>query len=657
MKHHRKQPTEFIIQNFRSWSGKNYFRLSDINFLFGGNSSGKSSIIAAISLLKQSFASEQGHRCIERLIGNGDSIGLGPINKQVNYNTPDFAPDWRDEMLAFGARYRDQSSINNIIASTSGIVPNKSRGKSNTSWKIDTLEACSYYNPMSGVLNAVELKVNMKSLLNIRHLNLTRQKSFNFEFTTDEKQIRNLTNRKHHDIDLLNIIFDPTIENMRPLPRIIRTQLDKITKDYYGAIIQLDDLKAFEGRHAEASRRLAEVEEKIGQLGSTYSAADLEASKSYLMQLTADWSNLNHQIHQKLGLKPPSSIPNAKSLEETIKTLVLKNLPFPTSLLMQWKDLDTAVSDLIENANFELRYDSELFDRILRNNQPNFENLFWGLLRNSGTAHSEDNTQKSLIMWNLFATIFCDLPDFTSILENTIYEAANLTANCDQIGPSRKLPPRVGVIDPYLAANDVGKAAENFLNLLHESDDETIILINEWMLKLELGYQISTSFASEFNIQRFGLLDGSENEVAIHDVGYGVSQVLPILMQLLLSRNKLITIEQPELHIHPRLQANLAELFIWSAEHLDNCLIIETHSEHIILRLQKLQREKSRSGTLDGHQKPLNIFEDVNIHVVEKLGDPAHSVCSTLKITSDGEFNGEWPGGFFEERYIEKGLI
>ena len=129
MKHHRKQPTEFIIQNFRSWSGRNYFRLSDINFLFGGNSSSKSSIIAAISLLKQSFASEQGHRCIERLIGNGDSIGLGPINKQVNYNTPDFAPDWRDEMLAFGARYRDQSSINNIIVSTSGIVPNKSVAK------------------------------------------------------------------------------------------------------------------------------------------------------------------------------------------------------------------------------------------------------------------------------------------------------------------------------------------------------------------------------------------------------------------------------------------------------------------------------------------------------------------------------------------------
>ena len=117
-------PTEFIIQNFRSWQGKNYIKLSDINFLFGGNSSGKSSIIAALSLLKQSYSQDYGNRIIERLKGNGEAINLGPIRQQVNFNTPEFSSEWRDETLAF-ERGIDNNRINIADTSYTYSSPNK----------------------------------------------------------------------------------------------------------------------------------------------------------------------------------------------------------------------------------------------------------------------------------------------------------------------------------------------------------------------------------------------------------------------------------------------------------------------------------------------------------------------------------------------------
>ena len=84
---------------------------------------------------------------------------------------------------------------------------------------------------------------------------------------------------------------------------------------------------------------------------------------------------------------------------------------------------------------------------------------------------------------------------------------------------------------------------------------------------------------------------------------------------------------------------------------------------HIILRLQKRQRDNDEDSKQPNEKiKPdnvnwVNIFTSVNINVIRKRGIPPQSDTSELKITSKGEFNGDWPGGFFIERYKEKGII
>ena len=127
--------------------------------------------------------------------------------------------------------------------------------------------------------------------------------------------------------------------------------------------------------------------------------------------------------------------------------------------------------------------------------------------------------------------------------------------------------------------------------------------------------------------------------MSLHDVGFGVSQLLPIIVQSLTKEPQTILLEQPELHIHPRLQADLGNLFAEGALERQKQFIIETHSEHLVLRLQRLVRE--------GKLFP----EEISILYVSPGGEG--SVVTPLRLDEDGDFIDEWPDGFFPERLRE----
>ncbi len=92
-------------------------------------------------------------------------------------------------------------------------------------------------------------------------------------------------------------------------------------------------------------------------------------------------------------------------------------------------------------------------------------------------------------------------------------------------------------------------------------------------------------------------------KVKLTDVGFGVSQVLPVIVECFyVSSHSIVILEQPEIHLHPRVQADLADLFI-NAIHArekgakrDIQLIVESHSEHFLRRLQRLIAEEKVSN-------------------------------------------------------------
>jgi hypothetical protein len=138
--------------------------------------------------------------------------------------------------------------------------------------------------------------------------------------------------------------------------------------------------------------------------------------------------------------------------------------------------------------------------------------------------------------------------------------------------------------------------------------------------------------------------------VSHRDIGFGVSQVLPVLVNAAAMRERLIAIEQPELHLHPAQQAELGDVFIESAlGERKNTFLLETHSEHLILRIMRRIRE-THEGRLPNGATPVTP-KDVSVLFVEPDGT-GRSVRE-MPLNERGELVKAWPGGFFEEAFNE----
>lgn len=152
-------------------------------------------------------------------------------------------------------------------------------------------------------------------------------------------------------------------------------------------------------------------------------------------------------------------------------------------------------------------------------------------------------------------------------------------------------------------------------------------------------------------IRELVLVDQRTNTVVTHrDVGIGISQVLPVLVMAYGSRGKLLAMEQPEIHLHPALQAELGDVFIEAAlGERKNTFILETHSEHLILRLMRRMRE-----TYQHKETGIPPVTPADVSVLYVEPDGTRSIVREMPLNELGELVKSWPGGFFEEGLREQ---
>lgn len=214
------------------------------------------------------------------------------------------------------------------------------------------------------------------------------------------------------------------------------------------------------------------------------------------------------------------------------------------------------------------------------------------------------------------------------------------------IGPLREWPRRL-YVTKGTAPKDVGLRGEQSVDVLwvqsrkKSTKEKYIGEVNKWMKAFDIAAHVS--------LQRVGGNNYSVNlkdphigtEVNFADVGFGASQILPIIIEgVYADKGSILLIEQPEIHLHPKAQADLADLLVHIVKEGGKLLLVETHSEHLVTRVQRRIAEKQLSK------------DNVAIYYCKPTAEGTK--IQEIPLNEQGQFEGEGlPEGFFETGYKE----
>jgi hypothetical protein len=276
--------------------------------------------------------------------------------------------------------------------------------------------------------------------------------------------------------------------------------------------------------------------------------------------------------------------------------------------------------------------------------------------------------------------IVCDL--MTRLAVGPLRLLARELKGFRHIGPLRSVPPRAFQRSLSIDASRwcSGLAAWDTLSV---ESDEFVGQVSNWLSssdRLGTGYSLLRKQFKELDIDGYILrmlkqenplddlqiaLDGleklptmqrlsfrdDESQVMIEppDIAVGITQLLPVVVAAVDKHPGITLIEQPELHNHPAVEVGLGDLFVETINQSHCRFILETHGEHLMLRMLRRIREKTE-GTLPTGTKGL-LPDELAVYYIERNADGV--VAKRLHIDESGEFIDKWPRGFFRERSKE----
>ncbi len=244
--------------------------------------------------------------------------------------------------------------------------------------------------------------------------------------------------------------------------------------------------------------------------------------------------------------------------------------------------------------------------------------------------------------------------------ESLPYELESLFGLMEYLGPLREYPSRLyawageqtqGVgnrgeraVAALLSSRNQGPTIDMGPDQPHRTVEEHVA---HWLKELGLIYSFKVQPIApnrkeyEVRIQR----TAESASVFLTDVGFGVSQILPVLVLLFyVPEGSTVILEQPEIHLHPAVQAGLADVFIDAIKRRRLQIILESHSEHLLQRLQRRMAE----FTLN----PEKAIDPEAIKLYFTSIKEGRSEMTPLDLDEYGNIR-NWPEGFFGNAFEE----
>jgi predicted ATPase len=347
-----------------------------------------------------------------------------------------------------------------------------------------------------------------------------------------------------------------------------------------------------------------------------------------MMKQTAESSDLNTVL--KLAKDDPDDKRIYADLRSFRDIIHGHNTTLDLSLSLAWKDPVQALEAFTGNGSGPIRFDVEVRDEGGVTSLRSF--CYSG---NGATSEALPPVNSPVHFYSVRRPA-----DDLRELGNSLEECLN---SLIYLGPLRPEPePSYGWSGN--APSSVGRRGEFAVQALIASRDKAPHVERQvvaWLAKLGLADEMSLQPIAqgredyEVRIQQ----TAASARVLLPDVGFGVSQVLPVLVQCAYAkRGSILILEQPEMHLHPSAQSALADVLIEAVTKRNVQIIFESHSEHLLRRIQRRIAEEKF------------LARDTSIYFCEM--ENGESKATPLELTEDGYIK-NWPHDFFGDEMAD----
>ncbi len=627
----------WTIENFKPIIKSGELKLSPVTVLAGRNSSGKSSLLQSILMVAQTL----GSKVVERpLLPTGLNVQLGTfedilyansslrtliVGFELEFETEETPTSSEDDYLFVG-------DISNVTSVRIAAVFNSASSNGTSSSAIEAAKV---------VVEKVSLEI----------------KGTQFILVEEIDSDRNLATRLKQEESVINFLF--TIDKLSD--HQLKSFLEKVEADYLRLV-------PYSG---EQSNYIGHFEHQIEEAqGPVLVALSHFLPTRLVRKFQAEERRLrsfNRHLNEAISRLLSASDKNLTELVQQYSNLFNTEAPISEDMreaIQKFSEDESIVEGFSGQTILELIEWARLIMRVLERRVPgrsrkgrgrvSIQKLLLHCIHSIVDADWESRKDAEGL------EIFVNDNDVESISQGVTKITSFFTSKIRYLGPLRADPQASQKFAPSSELDDVGAKGEYAAAVYDANQNARIewynpftkqiergilkVALDKWVRYLDVANQIKIETAGQSGFSWQVVHKEGHKPLPLSAVGVGVSQILPILVMGLLAPNDtLLIVEQPELHLHPSVQARLGDFFVGLSKCKKQCLI-ETHSENLV---SQLRYHIVQVGGMEN--------SDCIIYFVDQDVEGA-TRFEPVEISPQGNIL-NWPDGFFDETMLQEDRI